>query len=236
VTELSAPRLRGPIVVSVVLHGGLIAAVLLLRPPAPPPQAPIYRVQLFAAPPGERAVGVVQDRPAPTPPVEKTTPTPPPAKSVPATKAPAPPKVKTRAAPKAATPVAAPEKPEKAPAPVAGGGPTGGKGADVANVHTPGVEFPYQPYIDNITRQVLLRFRPTGATLTATVRFVIKRDGSVDPNSIAVAESSRNWNFDQAALAAVEAAANAKSFGALPGSFNEDILPVQFRFTPSVYR
>ena len=35
-------------------------------------------------------------------------------------------------------------------------------------------------------------------------------------------------------LGAVEAAANAKSFGPLPSGFSEDILPVTFRFSPQL--
>lgn len=232
-TALPAPRLRGPFFASILLHGGLIAAVVVLRPPPPPPEPPIYRIRLIAAPAGERAVGVVQDQPAVTKPVEKSTP--PPAKTVPAPKAAVPAKVKSKSAPKAATEVPAPDKAKTAAATPAGGGPTGGKGADVAKVNTPGIEFPYPGYVNNIANQILARFHPNG-NFTATVRFVIRRDGTVDPNSIAIAEHAQSWNFEQAALGAVEAAANAKAFGPLPGSFNEDILPVQFRFTPSIYR
>jgi hypothetical protein len=47
---------------------------------------------------------------------------------------------------------------------------------------------------------------------------------------------SGNYSFDQRAYGAVEAAANAKAFGALPPGFREDILPVRFRFTPSIMR
>lgn len=235
-TAIPVPRLRGPIVASILLHGGLIAAVVLLRPPAPPPSPPIYRVQLIAAPAGERAIGAVENQTTTPPPVEKTTPTPPPpAKTVPSPKLAAPTKAKPKPAPKQVTSVPNPDKSKTAVPQKAGGGETGGKGADVANVTTGGIEFPYPGYINNIASQILLRFR-SGASYSATVRFVIKRDGSVDPNSIQIAESSRNWSFDQAALAAVEAAANAKAFGPLPGSFNEDILPVQFRFTPSIYK
>ena len=60
-TAVAAPRLTGGVVASVVLHGALIAAFLFLHAPEPPPSPPMYRVQLFAAPPGERAVGVVQE-------------------------------------------------------------------------------------------------------------------------------------------------------------------------------
>jgi TonB family protein len=68
------------------------------------------------------------------------------------------------------------------------------------------------------------------------VRFTIKRDGSVDPASIHLVTPSGNYTFDQRALGAVEAAANAKVFGPLPGGFREDILPVTFWFSPSVLR
>jgi hypothetical protein len=44
------------------------------------------------------------------------------------------------------------------------------------------------------------------------------------------------YSFNQDALAAVEAAANRKAFGALPPSFNEDILPVRFSFDPATIR
>lgn len=234
----SAPRLSGGIVASVVLHGGLIVAFFALRPPPPPPTPPLYQVRLFAAPPGERAIGVVQppqrvpETPAPTPPATKaaTRPTP----VAPKTKA------KPTPAPKAATPVAptkAAEQPKtNAPAPTAGGGPTGGKGADVANVQTPGIEFPYPYYTNNIVRQLILQFGQASVRYTAEVRFVIRRDGSVDPESIHLVTSSGNYSFDQRALGAVEAAANAKVFGPLPPGFREDILPVNFRFSPTLIR
>jgi protein TonB len=191
---------------------------------------------LFAAPPGERAVGVVQTEPQSL--VKTTTPPPPTKLATPRPTAPVP-KAKPKATPKAATPPAEPKPAEQPktnePAPTAGGGPTGGKGADVANIDTPGIDFPYPGYINNITRQILLRFQahPT-RPLTAEVRFVIRRDGSVDGIQLAV--PSNNYPFDAAATGAVEAAANAKAFGPLPPGFREDILPVTFRFTPSLLR
>ena len=69
------PRLGGGIFASVLLHGGLVAAFFVLRPGAPPPAPPIYRVRLIAAPAGERAIGVVQPKPEPV--VEKPPVTPP---------------------------------------------------------------------------------------------------------------------------------------------------------------
>lgn len=234
----TAPRLSGGIVASVLLHAALVAAFFALRPPPPPPSPPLYRVQLLAAPPGERAIGVVQEpQPAPvtkTPVPPATKAAPPPPKAVPTKNRPKP------ASAKAATPTppvkaAEPAKPD-APAPTAGGGPTGGKGADVATVDTPGIEFPYPGYTNNIVRQLILQFGQSSARFTAEVRFVIRRDGSVDPESIRLVTPSPNYSFNQRALGAVEAAANAKAFGPLPAGFREDILPVTFRFSPSLIR
>lgn len=232
-----APRLAGGIAVSVLLHAGLAAALIFLGAPRREPATPpLYRVQLLAAPAGARAVGVVQP-PAATPAPPVTTPPPKPA---PTTKLAPKAKAKSTTPPKTATPTppqktAEPPKTETPP-PAAGGGTTGGKGADVANLDTPGIEFPYPAYIQNISRQILLRFQAqqTRLTLIADVRFMIKRDGSVDPNSISLMKSSGNYSFDQKALGAVEAAANSNQFGPLPPGFREDILPVIFRFTPAL--
>jgi hypothetical protein len=62
--------------------------------------------------------------------------------------------------------------------------------------------------------------------------FMIRRDGSV--GNIEIINTSHNYSFDQRAKGAVEAAANAKAFGPLPPGFTEDILPVRFRFSPSL--
>lgn len=237
-SAVSSPRLSGGIVASVLLHCALVAGFFALRPPPPPPSPPLYRVQLLAAPPGARAVGVVQEpQPAPV----TTAPVPPATKAAPPVRKPVP--SKTRPKPptaKVATPTA-PTKPAEqpkpsTPAPTAGGGPTGGKGADVADVDTPGIEFPYPGYTTNIVRQLILQFGQSSARFTAEVRFVIRRDGSVDPESIRLVTPSPNYSFNQRALGAVEAAANAKAFGPLPSGFREDILPVTFRFSPSLIR
>jgi hypothetical protein len=45
---------------------------------------------------------------------------------------------------------------------------------------------------------------------------------------------SGNYSFDTQAQGAVESAANAHAFGALPPGFHEDILPVTFRFSPQL--
>lgn len=238
-TAAAEPRLTGGIVASVLLHGGLVAAFVLLRPAPPPPSPPLYQVHLLAAPPGPRAVGVVQDEPRPQP-EKPPPPTPVKSTATPTRPTPAPPKAKPKPTPKvkAATPPPAPQKTQpkpETPQPIAGGGETGGKGADVANVDTPGIEFPYPGYTNNIVRQLIIYLGHVASRDTAVVRFVIRRDGTVDPESIRPIAGS-SYSFTQRALAAVEAAANAKVFGPLPGGFREDILPVTFRFTPALFR
>ena len=236
-------RLTGPIVVSVLMHGALVALLFAMRPEAPPPMPPVYKVNLVAAPPGERAVGVVQPpRETPPPP----TPTPPPPRPVAPTPndMPAPtPKPKPAPPPRrpaqqsTPTPATA-EPPPRTPAqtqPVAGGGPTGGTGSDVATVRTPGIEFPYGGYLDNIVRQLVLRFRPSGnRALVADVSFLIRRDGSV--SDIRVRRSSGVYTFDVEAQGAIEAAGQARAFGPLPRGFSDDVLPVTISFTPSLFR
>jgi protein TonB len=227
----SSPRLTAGFIVSVLLHGGLVAVFLFARASTPPAPPPPYMVRLFAGPPGERAIATPQPT---TPAVTKpAAPKPTPAKTKPVSAA-----KKPKPAPTPAPDVAAqtPPAPAATPKPT-GAGETGGRGNDVANIDTPGIEFDYPAYINNIARSIITRFNaPPNSQLVAEVRFVIKRDGSVDPESIRIVTSSRNYSFDQRALGAVESAANAHAFGALPTTFREDILPVTFRFSPSSYR
>jgi len=150
----------------------------------------------------------------------------------------APSKAKPVRVPKVATPnaSAAATKPAKAePSPRAGGGPTGGRGADVANVRTEGIEFPYPVYLQNVVRQIALQFRPSGnGALRAEVAFLIRRDGTI--SGLKLVSRSGNFSFDQDAMGAVEAAARANAFGPLPQGFTDDVLPVIFSFDPRLIR
>ncbi|MFI5256219.1 MAG: TonB C-terminal domain-containing protein [Gemmatimonadales bacterium] len=230
--------LRGSIVVSALLHLLAAGAFLMARGGPPVPMPPTYRVRLIAAPPGPRQVGEVQ----PVPTAE-----PPPAPSTPAAVAratPDPSRMKAlnektpKKAPKISTPHAAPvtKAPAKAaPAPVAGGGPTGGRGADVANVTVDGIDFRYPAYLENVVRQIAIRFNPPGGrALTAVVAFLIRRDGSV--TGIRLTTRSGVYSFDTEAMGAVDAAAGAHAFGPLPQGFADDVLPVIFSFDPRLIR
>ena len=143
---------------------------------------------------------------------------------------------------KAATPQATPTIPTEAkpdiktPAPAAGGE-TGGRGADVVTVSTGGIEFPYPGYLENIVRQIALRFKSSSrGALRAEVFFLINRDGSVPPSSIRLVTRSGVYSFDAEAQGAVESAANAKAFGSLPAGYTEESLPVTFKFDPRLLR
>lgn len=244
-----APRrdlsLRTPLVWSGLFHLLVVAGLLVGRSRAPTVAPPTYRVTLIAAPAAPRQVGVVRETPrAPEP--TRSTPTPTaPTPRAPATpepeRMPAPP---TRAGPerptRTATPNAAgasakPAPTRAAPAPAAGGGPVGGRGADVANVRTEGIEFPYPVYLQNVVRQIALQFKlPPNSALRAEVSFLIRRDGSI--TGLRLVARSGAFSFDQDAMGAVEAAARSNAFGPLPQGFTDDVLPVIFSFDPRLIR
>lgn len=248
----SDSRMGVPLVASALLHGAVVAIALLLRGEPAPPMPPTYRVNLVAAPPGPRQIGVVRP-PDAAPAAEPATPAAP--KAAPAKAAPTPPRPVTespdmapaptkkapakappRATATAPTPEKAGGKPKPAAAlPRAGGGPVGGTGTDVATVRTEGIEFPYPGYLENIVRQIALRFKPPrGSTLRADVVFILRRDGSIA--NLRFLKSSGSYAFDLEARGAVEAAAEAQAFGPLPRAFPDDALPVIFSFDPRLIR
>ena len=227
--------LRGPLAFSAVLHVIGVALLIGIQRDRPHAMPPMYKVNIVAAPPGPRAIGTVNPPPAPTP----TAPTPPPPRpETPERSMPAPPTATPprRIPPAPATPVppaaGTPAPPRTASPTPAGGGPTGGRGADVATVRTEGIDFPYPGYLNNIVRQVAVRFNPDNprAALRAEAMFVIRRDGSVA--DVRLITSSRNYAFDLEAQGAIDAAAKSGAFGPLPAGFPDDALTVIFSFDP----
>jgi protein TonB len=234
-------RLIAPFTLSAILHAA-IATLLFntLKERKPVALPPMYRVNIVAAPPGERAIGEVKSGQAKaTTPVtqpsaaqstikEMPLPKAKPAQKTPARATPSVPKpaAKTGAADAKAVPQ------PKTEAPKAGGGPVGGKGTDVATVRTDGIEFAFPGYLNNIVRQIALNFKPrnTNARLKAEIRFLIHRDGSV--SDLTFIRRSGNFSFDLEAQGAVEAASSARRFGPLPDGFPDDVLPVVFSFDP----
>ena len=208
-------------------------ALLIAGIKVPPAMAPVYAVELVAAPrpspnsrPAPEAVSRPAEQPDPGPPVSKTS------KVTPVPAAKAPPKPKPTAPKVEASPVRrepAPRAESKvAPAP----GETPSTGSDAVNIKTPGLQFAFPEYLRNIVAQVYRRWdRPGGnQSLRAEVSFFILRDGSV--RDIRFVTPSGNFSFDLSAQGAIEAAGNARAFGQLPDGYEADVLPVSFFFTP----
>ena len=207
-------------------------ALIASRQRAPEVLPPIYKVDIVAAPPGERAIGEVkpEETPEVTPPAAApVAPPTPQEKAVPLSK-PLPKKSAARSTP---VPPAAKPVPKTA-APRAGGGPEGGSGTDVATVHTEGIDFPFPGYLNNIVRQIALNFKPTDTNsgLKADVMFLIHRNGSV--SNVRFVTRSGSYSFDLEAQGAIESAA--PNFGPLPDGFRDDVLPVVFSFDPRFLR
>lgn len=228
---------------SVALHVAVIvSAIVATRLTLPTPKPPAYAVELVAAPAGPRSLGAVNRGQSEAPPSEPATvpqppdaPDPAPApkargKVVPAVKAPAP-VSKAKAPPTASSG----GKEAVRGTTTAGGGPTGGAGRDVASVKVQGIAFPFPGYLDNVTRQIAINFKPrAGVALKAEVAFLIHRDGSV--SDLRLTSRSGVYAFDLECIGAVEAVGQRRSFGPLPSGFRDDVLPVVFSFDPSVLR
>ncbi len=234
--------LSGGLTLSAVIHVAIVAAVWFVAARPEPVRPPVYRVTLMGAPKGARQAGVVTPKPAEPDPTPSKAPAgaeraAPPEKAMPS---------KARVAPPAkATPSAKANKASgsKAPTttkstakspPKAGSGAVGGKGADVANVDTKGIEFPYPGYLNNIVRQLTLNWSPrrVSATLVTEVKFLVRRDGSVA--GIEVVKSSGDRIYDIEATGAVEAVGSTRGFGPLPSGWKDDVLVVYFTFDYSL--
>lgn len=225
------------VVGTVMVHGAAVAFVLAAaRPPKPGP--PVYAVELVAAPaPVTAANAPVATAPTPTPaPEPAVAKTPPKPSHTPAVKTPPPPKpepTKTPPRPQTTTPVpgAQTSRTTKNAAVTPAPGETPSNGTDAVTVKTPGLAFAYPDYLRNIVAQIYRRWdRPQGGTLRAEVFFLILRDGSV--RDIRFLTPSGDFSFDLNAQGAIEAAANAHAFGALPDGYPQDVLPVSFFFEP----
>jgi periplasmic protein TonB len=227
-------QLRLPVTLSALVHVGLVAlAIVAAR--GGRQRGEVYTVNLIAAAAGPRQVGIVNDAPK----SEPEAPVPRRAEMKPKETTPAPPVKRPRETTR--TPSRATQVPDAksarfdTPAPKAGGGETGGRGTDVANVSTAGKEFPYPAYLHNIITQIATRFNPRQKQmLSADVQFVIRRDGSVF--GLSVVKASGSYGFDLEAKGAVEQAAAARAFGPLPDGYSDDALTIIFTFDPKIIR
>jgi len=219
--------------VSAVLHAAVVVGLIVGLPEKQRvAMPPVYRVELVAAPPGPRAIGVVNP--------EKVAPaeTPPPARALqkapaPSTQKAPPQRTKQATATTPRPPSAADRKAEQAKA---GGGDVGGRGTDVVNLKIDsGLDFPFPSYLQNIVNQIYSRFPQNWpAAYSADVAFLIRRDGSI--TALRLTRRSGSYDFDLEAQGAIEAAGRVRAFGPLPEGFFDDVLPVVFSFDPKIIR
>lgn len=217
---------RGPgkaaVVGSVILHGALVAGILLSdRLPSRAEQTVFktYKVSLFSPPPNVEGEPVPAA--APKPEIIKkpvVAPEPKPA----ATK---------KADVKTATPTAAAAKPKPTNQVTGRNAKPGPVGGENLNILQEGEEFPDPVYLENIILQLNRYFRWSGqGNLRAEIGFQIHRDGRV--TRVSAIRRSGNFEFDAAAVEAVEQAAKRGAFGPLPKVWPHDVLPVAFSFLP----
>lgn len=226
---------------SVAIHSVLVALAFWWSTRPAPYRPPVYRVELVGQA-GPRQAGVESPSRQPAAQAsdvagaervkeEKVLPSKSTAKKVvPSPKA-TPSPSRTR---KAGSKTAAPSDAKSTSAPKSGAGATGTKGADVANVRTDGIAFPFPGYLSNIVRQIALNWSPrrVSAALVAEVKFFIRRDGSV--TGIEVVKTSGDRLYDLDGVGAIEAAGSTRSFGPLPAGWSDDVLVVYFTFDYSL--
>ena len=211
---------------TLTIHLAVVITFVATGMTRPSPLAPIaYRVSLVAAPPPSAAAATAGGAPARAEPPAPT-PVPTPVRdAAPSRAAPVP-------APTAAVPAAPAHAAPAATSPVPGPPGSTTAGTDAATIRTEGVEFPFPGYLRNLVAQVYQRWRPPAsqAALVAEVFFFIHRDGSVA--SLQFIRRSGSFAFDLEAQGAIESAARAGAFGALPDGYGADVLPVSFFFNP----
>ena len=218
---------------AILLHAGFAIALIQLPQSEPRIVATPSRLHMVMTQAGAPQVGVVT---TPTTPISEA-PAPRAADRPEQTTKSAPPTSKTRPKSEAKLATVTPDAAKsKTKAPIAGAGDVGGKGSDLANVDLGGTDFPFPVYQRNIVNRIAENFPRQSGSYRAEVMFIIRRDGSVDLDQMNLITKSGNYVFDNAALAAVEAAATKKLFGPLPEGYHNDALTVIFKFDPSLIR
>jgi outer membrane biosynthesis protein TonB len=231
---------RGPVLASIALHV-LVAMVAWWahRSAAQVIEFISYEIDLVAFEeiddgpptlPEEELVVETPDDPAPPEPEPEPEPEPPPPDPEPEPT----PEPEPEPAP-APEPEPAPERPreERPPSPPE----TVERAEEVTSaeiaVRMEGLQRDFPAYYTRIITEIDRCFRPPGrGNLEVTVRFDIRRDGSVPSGSIDVQRPSGQFQFDVAAVAAVECA-GAGRFGPLPDDLPWDVLPILFTFRPA---
>jgi len=233
--ERGGAQLTAGVPGAVLVHVAVAVLLVVVSQLEPRINAPVYAVDLVAAPIprpdaaiDEAAPPVVPDEPAEAVPEKVVEPdaapiatTQKPPKPVARPEAP-----KTPVDPKREPPPSTASQPTAPAAPVT----APGTGTDATTIKTPGLEFPYPEYLRNIMNQVYRRWGAPNTALRAEIGFVIGRDGSV--RQIQVMKRSGNFAFDLDAQGAIEAAGNNRAFGPLPDGWTSEVLNVVFVFEP----
>lgn len=106
-------------------------------------------------------------------------------------------------------------------------------GTDDLDVRMRGVERDFPQYYANMQRQMRRCFRPPGrADLTASVDFVLDREGRVIDTTVRISETSGSVVFNLAVQEAVECAGGGR-FGPLPPEMGLEHAPFRFTFSPA---
>ena len=220
---------RGPIVGSAAIHVGAVLLAWLTQAVEPSDRSfETLQIQLVSPPPivsSPREEAPAEDFVVETPETEIEADPPPEPQAIEPVR-------KPKTEPPKAEPKKTPVEDEKKEAAVPDPDSTEAKesGEDL-NVRLEGVRRDYPAYYENIVRQMKRCFRwRGGGELKATIRFNIKRDGSV--SDLSVVRSSGDPRFDLEAMGAAECAGRPGRFGPLPEDLPYDWLPVEFTFEP----
>jgi TonB family protein len=234
---------RRSLIFSVVLHASLLGVVLLsMMRSETAVEFIAYEIDLVSPPPAVAAEEytpareeLVVDRPEPQPAPPEPEPEPEPQVTLdepePApTREPEP-----RPTPPQPTPPPPTNQPEPPadPTPAAGPSPSptpADRSGEGISVRMEGLRRDFPEYYNNIIRQIIRCFRPPEGNWATTLRFNIRRDGTVA--DIQFARRSGNTAFDYLAMEAVECAGQGR-FGPLPAEMPYDYQPVEFEFRPT---
>ena len=223
---------RSPVLFSFGLHAFLLLLVVLTNVQPDPVQLVAIELELVAMPARESEVD-----PAPAPEEEELTVDTPDPAPVPEEEPEAvlereeepEPEPEPRPDAPEPEPEVQPEEEEPEPAPMD----EPSTGTDDLNVRMRGVERDFPQYYANMQRQLRRCFRPLGRTdLTASVDFVLDREGKALDPTVRISETSRSVVFDLAVMEAIECAGGGR-FGPLPPEMQLEHAPFRFTFSPS---
>ena len=217
---------------SVGLHALLLALVLATNLQPEPLQLVAIELELVAMP-----APTTEAQPAPAPEEEELTVDTPEPEPVPEEEPEAvlerepEPEPEPEPRPDAPEPEPEPQPVEEEPEPAPMDEPN--TGTDDLDVRMRGVERDFPQYYANMQRQLRRCFRPPGrADLTASVDFVLDREGTVIDPTVRISETSRSVVFDLAVREALECAGRGR-FGPLPPEMELEHAPFRFTFSPA---